>query len=99
MFLVYQTQLEIALKVALRYSRVEELKVAILRSIRDYLSRFKQQTKITVPNETTERRGGRRLLLHNVTCANTSLIEEVFYQGIDKLKAILDRIVIHTTEQ
>ena len=35
LFLVYQTQLEIALKVALRYSLVEELEVAFLRDIRD----------------------------------------------------------------
>ena len=45
LFLVYQTQLDIALKVALRYSRVEELEVVSLRVICDWLSRFKQKTK------------------------------------------------------
>ena len=43
--LVYQTQLELALKVALRYSRVEEIEVAFLRGICDWISLFKQKTK------------------------------------------------------
>ena len=38
-----------------------------------------------VLNKTTERRGGRLFLLHIVTCAETSLIEVVVYQGIDNL--------------
>ena len=53
----------------------------------------------TVPNETTERRGGRQFLLHIFTCSNTSLIVGVVDQGIDTLKARLDWIGIHTTEQ
>ena len=51
-----------------------------------------------VPNEITERRGGRRFISHIVTCANISLFVGVVDQGIDTLKAILDRIGIHTTE-
>ena len=53
----------------------------------------------TVPNETTERRWGKRFLLHIVTCASPSLIVGVVDQGIDTLKARLAIIGIHTTEQ
>ena len=52
----------------------------------------------TVPNKKIERRGGRQFFSHIVTCANTSLIIGVVDQGIDSLKARLDRIVIHTTK-
>ena len=51
-----------------------------------------------VPNETTERRGGRRFLLHIFTCSNTSLIVGVVDQGIDTLKARLARIGMNTTK-
>ena len=63
LFLVYQTQLDIALKVALRYSRVEELEVVSLRVICDWLSRFKQKTKTDgSERDNIEKRGriGRR---------------------------------------
>ena len=52
----------------------------------------------TVPNETKERRGELRFLSQSFTCANTSLTVGVVNQVIDNLKAILARIVIHTTE-
>ena len=52
----------------------------------------------TVPNKTTERRGGRHFPLHIVACADTSLIVGVVDQGINTLKGILARISIHTTE-
>ena len=74
------------MKVALRYSGVEDTEVAILRGIHECLLRLKQKTKTTVPNETTERRGGRRFISHIVTCANTSLIGEVVDQGINNLR-------------
>ena len=74
LFLVYQTQLDLALKAALRYSWVEELEVAFLRGIRDWLLRFNQQTEKAFSNETTGRIGGQRFILHILTCANTSLI-------------------------
>ena len=51
-----------------------------------------------VPNETTERRGGRRFLSHIVICANTPLIVGVVDQGIDTLTVRLARICINTTE-
>ena len=56
------------------------------------------KTRQTVPNKTTERRGGRRFLSYIVTCANTSLIVGVVDQSIDTLKAILASIGIHATE-
>ena len=52
----------------------------------------------TVPNKTTEIRGGRRFLSHIVSCANTSLIVGVVDQGINTLKARLARIGIHNTK-
>ena len=51
-----------------------------------------------VLNEKTERRGGRRFLLHVVTCTKTSLIGGVVDQDINILRERLDRIGIHTTE-
>ena len=86
LYLFYQTQLEISLKDELRYSQVEELEAEILRGIRDCLSRFKKKTETTVPNKTTEQRGGRRFLLHIVTFADTSLIEGMADQVIDTLR-------------
>ena len=53
----------------------------------------------TVPNKTIEIRGVRQFLLHIFICANTSLIVGVVDQGINTLKAILDRIGIHTTKK
>ena len=90
MFLVYQNQIELALKVSLRYSRVEELEVAFLRGIRDWISRFKQKTETAVLNNTTERRGEQLFLSHIFTFANTPLFEGVVDQGIDNLRR--DRI-------
>ena len=52
----------------------------------------------TVPNETTERRGGQQFLSHIVTCATTSLIIGVVDQSINTLKLILAGIGIHTTK-
>ena len=83
---VYYTQLEIALKVALRYSLVEELEVTILKGIFNCLLRFKHQIETMVPNKSIERRGGRRFLSNIVPCANTSIIEGVVDQGIDTLR-------------
>ena len=86
------------MKVALHYSQVEELEVAFLRDIYDWLLRFKQKTEKAVLNKTTERRGVQRFLLQMVSCENTSIIEGVVDKGIDTLRAILNRIGIHTTE-
>ena len=46
------------MKVALRYSQVEELEVTFLRGICDWLWRFNKKTETTVPNKTTEIREG-----------------------------------------
>ena len=74
------------MKVELCYSQVEDIEVAFLRGICDCPPPLNQKNETVVPNETTERRGGRRFLSKIFTCENTSLIVGVIDQGINTLR-------------
>ena len=86
------------MKVALYCSQVEELEVAFLGGIHDWLSRFNQQTKTNGSKQDNIKKRGTTVFSHIVTCVKTSLIVGVFDKYIDTLKSRLAKIGIHTTE-
>ena len=85
-------------KLALSYSRVKETEDAILRAIRDWLSRFKQQAETSgSERDYREKRGTTVSLAHHHMCKHITRWRSS-WSRYWYLVARLTRISSHTTE-